>query len=85
MKLAAKPSVMKLMQDERVTKLLMTVMSVPGKVSTFTAEQKESFAKAMGLATEDDVRDLKRTIASLERAVARLEGHGRGGGRDSSS
>ena len=39
---------MKAMQDERLTKLLMTVMSVPCKVSTFTADQKEAFAKTMG-------------------------------------
>jgi hypothetical protein len=75
MKLASSPSVMRVMQDERLTKVLMTVMSVPGKVSTFTAEQKEAFAKTMGLATADDVRDLKRTVAALERTVARIEGH----------
>jgi len=27
----------------------------------------------MGLATQEEVRDLKRTVAALERAVARLE------------
>ena len=83
MKLASNPSVMKVMQDERVTRALMTVMSVPGKVSTFTVEQKEAFAKAMGLATEDDIRDLKRTVAALERTVARLDGLLRSGQRDS--
>ena len=31
----------------------------------------------MGLATQEEVRDLKRTVAALERAVARLES-GRG-------
>jgi hypothetical protein len=73
MKLAGNPQVAKLMQDERFMKLVMTAMSMPGKVSTFTTEQKEHFAKAMGLATEDEVRDLKRTVAALERSVARLE------------
>lgn len=72
MKLAANPNVVKLMHDERLMKLFMTAMSMPGKVSTFTAEQRETFAKAMGLATADEVRDLKRTIAALEREVARL-------------
>ncbi|MCC6557145.1 MAG: hypothetical protein IT372_29685 [Polyangiaceae bacterium] len=72
MKLAANPNVAKLMQDERFMKLLMAAMSMPGKVSTFTTEQKEAFAKAMGLATADEVRDLKRTVASLEREIARL-------------
>jgi hypothetical protein len=72
MKLAGNPAVAKLMQDERFMKLVVTAMSVPGRVTTFTTEQKEAFAKAMGLATADEVRDLKRTVASLERDVARL-------------
>jgi cell division FtsZ-interacting protein ZapD len=73
MKLAANPAVSKLMQDPRFLQLVMQAMSLPGKMSTFTTEQKEHFAKAMGLATEEEVRDLKRTVAALERAVARLE------------
>ncbi|MCK6586257.1 MAG: hypothetical protein L6Q76_01600, partial [Polyangiaceae bacterium] len=66
MKLATNPRVAKLMQDERLMKLVVSAASVPGRVTSFTAEQKEAFAKAMGLATADEVRDLKRTIASLE-------------------
>ena len=73
MKLAANPAFAKLMQDERFMKLVMAAMSMPGRVNTFTTEQKEHFAKAMGLATQEEVRDLKRTIAALERTVARLE------------
>ncbi|EYF04244.1 hypothetical protein [Chondromyces apiculatus] len=72
MKLAANPNVTKLMQDERLMRLFMTAMSVPGRVSSFTTEQKETFAKTMGLATSDELRDLKRTVAALEREVTRL-------------
>jgi cell division FtsZ-interacting protein ZapD len=72
MKLATNPKVAKLMQDERLMKLVLSAASVPGKVSSFTSEQKEAFAKAMGLATADEVRDLKRTVAALEREIARL-------------
>jgi len=71
-KLASSPQVAKLMQDERFMKLVMTAMSVPGRVATFTTEQKETFAKSMGLATSDEVRDLRRTVSSLEQTVARL-------------
>jgi cell division FtsZ-interacting protein ZapD len=71
-KLATNPRVAKLMQDERLMKLVMTAASVPGRVTSFTEEQKEALAKALGLATADEVRDLKRTIASLEREIARL-------------
>ncbi len=72
MKLATNPQVAKLMQDERVMKLVMTAVSMPGKVQTFTTEQKEAFAKAMGLATQDELKDLKRQISALEREVAEL-------------
>ena len=72
MKLATSPTVAKLMQDERFMRLVMQAMAMPGKVQTFTAEQKETFAKAMGLATQDELRDLKRTVASLEDELARL-------------
>ena len=73
MKLAASPQVAKLMQDERVMKALMGAMSVPGKVTTFTNEQIEKLAKSMNLATEDEVKDLRRTIRHLEGEIARLE------------
>jgi uncharacterized protein YceH (UPF0502 family) len=72
MKLATNPQVAKIMQDERVMKLVMTAVSMPGKVQSFTTEQKEAFAKAMGLATQDEVRDLKRQIAALEREIDAL-------------
>jgi hypothetical protein len=73
MRLTQNPSVAKLMQDERFMKLVVLAMSMPGRVSTFTAEQKERFAREMALATSDEVRDLKRTVASLEETVRRLE------------
>ena len=73
MKLMSDPRVMKIMQDERVMKAVMQMMSVPGKVQTFTDEQVEKLAKAMSLATEDEVNDLKRQIRRLEEEIARLE------------
>jgi hypothetical protein len=73
MKLAGNPALSKVIQDERFMKLMMAALSVPGRVQTFTSEQKEQFAKAMGLATAEEVRDLKRIVASLEETVARLE------------
>jgi len=73
MKLMSDPRVMKLMQDERVMKAVMQMMSVPGKVQTFTHEQVERLAKSMALATEDEVKDLKRTVRRLEDEIARLE------------
>jgi hypothetical protein len=73
MKLMSDPRVMKIMQDERVLKALMQMMSMPGKVQTFTNDQVERLAKAMSLATEDEVNDLKRQIRRLEEEIARME------------
>lgn len=71
-KLMSDPRVAKLMQDERVMSAVMQVMNVPGKVQTFTSEQVEKIAKAMSLATEDEVKDLKRQVRRLEEELARL-------------
>jgi hypothetical protein len=73
MKLMTDPRVMKLMQDERVMKAVMQVMAVPGKVQTFTQDNVEKLAKAMALATEDEVKDLKRTVRRLEEEVTRMQ------------
>lgn len=72
-KLMGDPRVAKLMQDPRVLKTLMGAMSMPGKVQSFTSEQVERLAKAMDLATEDEVKDLRRTVRQLEEEVARLQ------------
>ena len=73
MKFMSDPRVMKLMQDERVMKAVMQMMSVPGVVQTFTQEQVERLAKSMALATEDEVKDLKRTVRRLEEEVGRMK------------
>jgi cell division FtsZ-interacting protein ZapD len=73
MKLMSDPRVMKLMQDPRVMKAVMQMMAVPGKVQSFTHDNVERMAKAMALATEDEVRDLKRTVRRLEEQVATLQ------------
>lgn len=73
MRLMTDPRVIKMMQDERVMKAIMQMMTVPGKVQTFTQEQVEKLARAMSLATEDEVKDLKRTVRRLEEELARLD------------
>jgi hypothetical protein len=73
MKLMADPRVMKLMQDERVMKALMTAMSVPGKAQNLARGQLENVAKAMALATEGEVKDLRRTVRRLEEEIAKLK------------
>jgi hypothetical protein len=73
LKLSQNAAVQKLLADERFMKLVVLGMSMPGRVSTFTNEQKERFAREMALATSDEVRDLKRQVASLEDSLRRLE------------
>jgi len=72
MKLMTDPRVMKLMQDERVMKALLAALSVPGKMPTFPQEQPERIAKAMALATEDEVKDLRRTVRRLEEELDQM-------------
>jgi hypothetical protein len=73
MRLSQSPAMAKLLADERFMRMVVAAMSMPGRVATFSAEQKERFAKEMGLATADEVRDLKRQVAGLEDAIRRLE------------
>ncbi len=73
MELMTDPRLSKVMQDERVMKGLIAAMQIPGKVEGFTAEQKDRFAKAMGLPTEQEISDLRRAIRRLEEDVARLK------------
>jgi cell division FtsZ-interacting protein ZapD len=73
MRLISDPRVLKMMQDERVMKAVMQVMSVPGKVQSFTQDNVEKLAKAMALATEDEVKDLRRTVRRLEEEMNRMQ------------
>ena len=84
MKLMSDPRVIKLMQDERVMKALMTAMSMPGKAQNLAKEQMENVAKAMALATEGEVKDLRRTVRRLEEEVSRLK-HEQGAEKSPSS
>jgi hypothetical protein len=71
--LMSDPRVVKMMQDERVMKTVMQVMSVPGKVQSFTHDNVEKIAKVMALATEDEVKDLRRTVRRLEEEMNRMQ------------
>ena len=72
MKLATHPRLKPLLQDERVMKLLMQALAVPGRVEEMTEEQRQNFIRIMGLATKQEVSDLKRTVRSLEDEISRL-------------
>lgn len=80
MKLIADPRVLKLMQDQRVTKAVIAAMAMPGKVQHFTQEQRERLAKLLDLATQEELRDVQRTVRRLEDELARMREKERGRG-----
>jgi len=73
MKLMSNPRTMRLMQDERLLKTMMTAMSVPGRVSSAVQEHTERLAHLLSFATEREVRDLRRTVRSLEDQIADIK------------
>lgn len=73
LRLMSDPRVVKWMQDERVMRMVMRAISMPGKAQTFAREQVENAAKAMALATEAEVKDLRRTVRRLEDELTLLK------------
>jgi hypothetical protein len=74
MRLMSDPRVMKLMQDPRVMKALMSAMSMPARAQNFAKEHAETVARAMALATEDELKDLRRTVRRLENELEEMKG-----------
>jgi hypothetical protein len=72
MKLLSDPRVLSFVQDERVVKAVMVAMNAPSRAQTFAKERVSALAKAMALATVDEVRDLRRTVRRLEDDLARM-------------
>ncbi len=72
MKLISDPRVMKLMQDERMMKVMMGAMSMPARAQSFAEQQRENLIRALGAASEQEVRDLKRTLRALESELSEL-------------
>ena len=73
MKLASSPRVTKLATDPRLMNAAMKVMSLGSQVKTNMDRAGHLAAGAFGLVTQDEVRDLRSTIQSLEDQVASLE------------
>ncbi|MSP25695.1 MAG: hypothetical protein EXR75_11125 [Myxococcales bacterium] len=76
MKLASHPALAALMQDERFMKLVMAAVSVPGKLSELSDEQKANALRMLGGARQKDVDDLKRAVRSLEDELGQLRNSG---------
>ena len=72
MQMMSDPRFTKLMQNPQFMKAVLTLMQVPGKVNAFTNDQAERFAATLKLATQQEVKELRKTVKKLERDVERL-------------
>lgn len=72
MQMMSDPRFTKLMQNPQFMKAVLTLMQVPGKVNAFTNDQAERFAATMKLATQQEVKELRKIVKKLERDVERL-------------
>ena len=73
MKVMSNPRVLKLIQDERLMKTMMSAMEAAGRFTGAMQEHTERLAHLLSFATEQDVRDLRRTVRSLEDQIAELK------------
>ncbi len=73
MKLMSDPNVSKLIQDERVMKVAMQAFQLRGKVQEQIDQNVGAAAKALGLVTKDEVRELKRTLRKLETELKKAQ------------
>jgi len=76
MKLAGNPRVTKMMGDPRVMNAAMKAMSLGGAVKSNMDKAGRLAAGVFGLATQDEVANLRATIQTLEDQVAQLEHKG---------
>jgi hypothetical protein len=73
MKLMSDPRVMKLMSNPKVMNVVMKGFQLRGKAQASIDSRVASLAKSLKLATREEVRDLKDTIRTLERALKEVQ------------
>ncbi len=74
LKLASHPAISGLLKDERFLKLVMAALSVPGKLTELSEDQRANALRFLGAASQREIDDLKRAVRSLEEEVSRLRG-----------
>ena len=77
MKLAGNPRVTKLVSDPRVMNAAMKAMSLGGAVKTNMDKAGRLAAGVFGLATQEEVSELRSTVQSLEDNLTAIEAKGR--------
>lgn len=73
MKVVSNPAVTRLASDPRVLNVAMKAMSLGGSLKGGMDKAGRVAAGAFGLATQDEVANLRHTIQALEDQVALLE------------
>jgi hypothetical protein len=73
MKLMSDPRVMKLMSNPKVMNVVMKGFQLRGKAQASIDARVQALAKTLKLATREEVRDLKDTIRTLERALKEVQ------------
>ncbi|HJZ84716.1 MAG TPA: hypothetical protein VKN99_06065 [Polyangia bacterium] len=73
MKLMSNPRVMKVMADPRVMKVVMQAFQLRGKMRSELDARTAALAKSLGLATREEVANLRQTIRTLESTISTLE------------
>ena len=64
------PAVSKILASEQMGTVIEKAMSVPFKISSAVSEKKEKLVEMFDLATQEDMDELRRTIARLEDELA---------------
>ncbi len=72
LELLSDPRVTQLMQSEQFMKAVLVVARMPEKVSEFTSEQSERFAKVARLPTSAQFEALELKVHQLEEELTRL-------------
>jgi polyhydroxyalkanoate synthesis regulator phasin len=72
LKLMQDPRVMRAMQNPKVMQGLMGALQLRAKVQKDIESQLERVAKRLSLATEAEVRELRRTVRRLEKELDAL-------------
>ncbi len=85
MKLMSDPRVMKLMSNPKVMNVVMKGFQLRGKAQASIDKRVQSLAKTLKLATREEVRDLKETIRTLERALKEVQSEVQKGGNGAKS
>jgi hypothetical protein len=72
MKLMASPTVGRWMQNPKVMQAVMSAMQLPGKVQAHLDDHRRTLARALNLATQEEVEGLRSTIRDLDSQLGDL-------------